>query len=278
MMEHIEQSADSICEYLLNCNFNETTYSFLMSLADCGEAPIPNRVQAKEVLRQLKNSSLDSEDKWKILEAAYDYPTHIKELLSIVMPAAKLIESRQDLYSAANERFIKLFSDDTPEISALSDSVKKFGLADAAIVVPSLFCFETTIKIFPNKLTSSFKKCRNKKPQDTPVPTVIFILAGIAQHLMAPSHEIEIAELCRKFQTLSDSIRLEILFYLCSHKEYGRMLCKKFGLQHSILSYHITKLLDAGFITAEVSGTQTFYTAVKENIVGIFDILLSKTE
>lgn len=282
LMEHIEYSLDDMCAYLRQCSFNDRTYSFLLSLVDSYETVMPEQIKTNEVLKRLENSNLSSEDKWRILQAAYDYQTHIEELLSLIIPAAKLIESRKSLYSPLTEEFGRLYTDENVKRYLSSDFNKELEFADTVIILPSLFGFDTNIKIFPNKFTMSFESNDSpESPQDNAAedslpPTVAHMLTGICRHMISRLPHNEVVTLSKKLQTLSDPTRLEILIYLCSHKEYGRMLCKKFGLQHSTLSYHITKLLASGFITAEISGTQTFYTADKEGIQRMVDALAEK--
>ena len=276
LMEHVDWSADEINAYLLDSNFDKTTYTFFMNLADSYETFMPNKIKAKDVLKQLKDSSLDSKDKWEILEAAYDYPTHIMELLSIITPAAKLIESRKDLYDPLIEQFNDLYSGDNAQRLLTPHCNNEFKFNDIVMISPSLFGFDRCIKIFPNKLIQAIEVYPQAIEENPILQTSVLMLVGIAHHLIIESPYNDAVEFSKKFQTLSDPIRLQILFYLCSHKEYGRMLCRKFGLQHSTLSYHITKLLDSGFITAEISGTQTFYSADKENIINMIDSFLAK--
>ncbi len=45
-------------------------------------------------------------------------------------------------------------------------------------------------------------------------------------------------------------------------------LCDKFGLQHPALSYHVSKLLSAGFVTTELAGEKTYYSADRSVIDG----------
>ena len=307
LMEHIEYSPDEFCTYLRSCSMKDYTFSFVFSLANSCETVMPDEIGPKEVLKRLEKSNLDTNDKWRLLQAAYDYPTHIEELLSIITPAVKLIKSRRSLYDPLIEEFYEFYSDEDVEKELSSDFNKELKFAGLVMAAPSLFGFEGSISIFPNKFTPASdrndsennengidnensinnensknngngEKTSDTEKQEMLPPAAARMFIGIARHLISRSPHNEIVGLSKKIQTLSDVTRLEILFYLCSHREYGRMLCKKFGIQHSTLSYHITKLLSGGFITAETSGTQTFYTADKEGIQRFIETFAKKVK
>ena len=271
LMNHLEYSADEICTYLRECSLEERMYAFCFGITSKYEAVYYNKSGVEEFSRLLDKLSLSIEDKWKIQSAAFNYNVHLKELLSLVMPAVDIINGAKDIYNPVVEDFKALYSGSDAESILISRFKHKPADVDMIKVAPMIFGFDRLFAI----------KCANddvneNSSNNSSSSSVIRTFMGVAKHITSQSPKDEILVLSDGMKALSDNTRLEILFYLCSHKAYGQELCAKFGIVRSALSYHITKLMDAGFVTGELTGSKTYYKADKAGIRRTLDVILEK--
>lgn len=259
LMNNIEYSTEEICRRLKECSFESRMYSFCFGIADRNEAVYLDKSGASEFAHRLERLPL--EDKWKIQSAALNYIEHIDELLSLIIPAAEIIKNSENEYRNIIDEFKMMYSSDNAQSLLMSSFKLKSEPADTIKIAPMILGFDRIAgtKRVINDITAD--------RSDASAPSsVLMAFIGIARHIISRSPQDEILVLSEGMKALSDSTRLEILFYLCSHTAYGQELCAKFGLVRSALSYHITKLMDAGFVIGELTGSKTFYTADKAGI------------
>ena len=271
-----EYSTDDLYKYLRECSIDERMDSFCLSLNPIGE-PFYYHYENKirEFSERLENSQFPLEVKWKIQSAAFDYQTHIEELLSLIIPAVKLIKNEAGQFKTFLNGFRSLYSGNNAQHLLESNFKCKFEPVDVIKVMPMLLGFDNKIASFVSRLSplnTDKSNCSNTN-NDAHIGKIFL---GVGCHLISKSPEEDIPLLCEHLKALADNTRLEILFYLCSHRVYGQELCNRFNLHHSTISHHITKLLTAGFVTAEPVGTQTYYTADKEGIQKLIDAFAEK--
>lgn len=276
LINSLDASADEICDSLRNCSMDERLTYFCYALNELGE-PFYFHYEDKirELSHRLENSQFSYEVKWRIQNAAFDYRTHINELLSLIVPAVKIIEAEKDRINEYEAEFLKLYSGSGAWSVLESCFDSAMEPADIIKIVPMLFGFDNRAAVFTSRFPVSDTPDTIGNNETTGVYSCRMLL-GIVRHLVSKSSKEETSLLCEKLKALADNTRLEILFYLCSHRVYGQELCNKFNLHHSTISHHITKLLTAGFVTAEPVGTQTYYTADKEGIQKLVDAFAEK--
>lgn len=269
LIKHLDYSVDEMCKYLRECSMEERLGSLRFGLADKCEAVYFSGNQIKEFSSRVEKMQLSFENKWKILNAAFDYQTHIEELISLIKPAAAVIQAYSNEYQALTDKFREFYSRENAQPlfeSFFGYRIKPF---DIMKICPLILGFD--------RICAAVDDNTSKEINPNVSPSVIGrMFLGIACHLLDELPQDEVSSLCEKIQTLSDSNRLKILFYLCSHRVYGQELCTEFGLARSALSYHISKLLASGFVTAELSGGKTFYTADKAGIRRMLDTFAEK--
>lgn len=268
LMDRFELSVDEMCKYLSECDMKERMFSFCFGLMDKCESLYDDESGVEEFSRRLEKLQLPLEYKWKIQSAAFNYRVHIDELLSLIEPAAKLIEAAKTEYEDIINEFFECYSKNNAQTLLESYFEIKFKPFDIIKAAPMIFGFDKIFGAFSLNNTSN-PNSENNIAEDRSAADPLStgrLLIGVARHLISRSAHDEISVMSEKMKALSDPTRLEILFYLCSHREYGQELCAKFGLVRSALSYHVTKLQSVGFVTAEVVGGQTYYTADKEGI------------
>ena len=274
LLEHCEYTADEMQKYLKECPFKQRMYNFCFGLLDNCETLYPDESGVKEFSQRLDNLQLPLEEKWAILNAAFNYDVHIDELLSLIMPAAKLIQESESRYKPLVDEFFSLYSDKKAQENLEQYFEIKFKPNDVIKVVPMFSLFDyiyTMTRTNENNGSGKDSSC----PKASLIGSMYF---GIGRNVIKQPLRDEASVLCDKLKALSDNTRLDILFYLCSHRAYGQEICTLFGLQRSSLSYHISKLLTAGFVTAELSGSQTYYTADKAGIKRMVDSFLNKIQ
>lgn len=273
VMRHYDLTTEELCKYLQECTAEERLYSFSVSLVRSTEFVATSESRTETFVRHVEDAQIALKDKLLIMEAAFTYEKHIAELLSVLMPAVKLIEAAQKEYGAAIEIFSKQYSGDSIEtfLSSLLYTLKLPSI-ESARIIPMLFCFDDKIGIVESFVHDALPEGSNG---DYSSCEITYFL-GIAVPRISKTPQTETAALCEKLKTLSDNTRLDILFYLCSHRAYGQELCNQFNIQRSTVSYHISKLLDAGFVNAEISGVKTYYTADKVGIQKMIDVFAEK--
>ena len=277
IMQNLNQPLDVIVKNLRECPENKVIYSFCFVIADKNDAAREEDCTKEKLLMYLDKLQISAEDKLQIITAAFAYKKSLDELLSIMLPAAKIIEASHEKYDEIINRFASRYSGSDARALISSCFADKLPYFENIAVVPSLFGFDYHYALFDfDKLENLYNYHTEEKtpsgeirPADGNAESrfnFAYILIGVLKHLIITPEKDDTYMICDKIKAISDTTRLDMLFYLCSHKPYAQELGEKFGLSHSAVSYHINKLLAAGYVTSELSGGKTYYEADKENI------------
>ena len=287
VMANLNQPLDITVKHLRECPHDQIIYSFCVTIADKNELIPDDSSLNDEFLFYLEKLPISAEDKLKIISAAFAYNKTLEELLSIILPAARIIEKSHEKYDEVIKNFTEKYSCDKVRSLVNSNFVDKLPYFENMEVVPSLLGFDSRFAVFYAEELDKFYNLQteNEISSDKIKPAAAganvdhpfaCIFVGVLRHLIGHASQNDIPAICDKIKALSDTTRLEMLFYLCSHKPYAQELGEKFGLSHSAVSYHITKLSAAGFVTAEISGGKTYYEADTESIQRMLDYFGAK--
>ncbi len=262
ILDHLEYSPDELFNYLRECSGPERMYNLCFGLADGCETLFRSESGMEGLSQRIGKLQIPFESKWKLADAVLSYERHIIELSSILLPAAEII-------LAVHERYDRLVADFHSRYSEKNGTLLEerwlgniLDSVDIMKIAPTIFGFDGRCAVTESDDGSGPEE--GDPPADSPFMGRMYL--GICQHILSGGPQGAFAKLSEKMKTLSDSTRLEILFYLCSHTAYGQELCDKFGLQRPALSYHVSKLLSAGFVTAELAGGKTYYSADRSAI------------
>lgn len=272
LINHLDYSIEKMCKYLRECTMEERMFTLCFGITDQYESVDLGESGIEGFIKRVENSQISLENKWKILTVGINYPAHIEEILSLIVPAAKLIRAASATYeNVENEFRIRYMQDNAQEIfdSYFELKHKPIGIMNVA---PMLFDFRHNFYVMQYCKEDDTGENNSK----TNANLTCKMFTGIARHLVNEYPKSGLSELSEKIKALSDNTRLEMLFYLCSHRMYGQELCAKFGLVQSTISYHITKLLTAGLMTAEFVSGKTYYTADKIGIQRMLDAFAEK--
>lgn len=262
VVDHLEWSPGALFQYLRDCDKRERMYNLCFGLMGECETLFRGSSGESQFAQRIEKLQVSYESKWKIAGAAMMYDSHIKELETLLMPAAEQIWSLRDMYEGVVSGFhSRYIGADAPELIK-KHTGQKTESVDIMKVAPSLFGFAGRCAIMESDDGSGPEE--GDPPPDSPFMGRAYL--GICRYLLSEYPQEAYYALSEKMKTLSDGTRLEILFYLCSHTAYGQQLCDKFGLQRPALSYHVSKLHTAGFVNAELSGGKTYYSADREGI------------
>ncbi len=262
LLDHIEYSADELFGFLRSCCERERMYGLCFGLIGNCETLFHGDDGRVEYSRKVEKLQIPFESKWRLTNAAFNYAQHIDELESLIKPAAELIAAAHAEYDAAVAEFRSRYDAENALELIETHFGQKLESVDIMKIAPLILGFDGKCAVTETDDGSA--------PADgDPSPDSPFMgrmLLGVSQYIIGSSPHNAYAALSDKLKTLSDSTRLEILFYLCSHRAYGQELCDKFSLQRPALSYHVSKLLAAGFVTSELSGGKTYYSADRGGI------------
>ena len=273
VLSHIDSSPDEIYKFVECCSEEEKMYSLYFGIVNKYDTVSSDMDTADEFSKKLDKLLLPTDKKFVILNAAFAYHTHIEELLSLIKPAVKIIESSKDGYKRIIEEF---YADYSPE-NALTMLRNNFLKTEINIkdlktikIAPMLFGFDMgfgNIESFDLSSDTAPDSIQSHSSDENSLcGNTGRIFIGVARHMVKRTSDSRVSDICEKMKALSDDIRMEMLFYLCGHRVYGQELCAKFGLTQSAVSYHVTKLFAAGLVNAEIVGSQTYYSADKEEI------------
>lgn len=287
LMKNLDKPLDKLINHLYKCSNDERLYSFCMTIAGKNGIYPGESVGTDKFLFYLEKLQVSAEDKLKIVAPVFDYKKSLDELFSIVLPAAKIIEASHEKYDEIINRFILRYSDGNARIFISSCFDDKLPHFKNIAVVPSLIGFDVHYaQLASDKIENLYNShVEDDMSSDKTNPTdgdtesgsaFAYIFIGVLRHFISKASKNDIRTISNTIKAISDTTRLEILFYLCSHRPYAQELADEFGLSHSAVSYHITKLLAAGFVTVELSGGKTYYEADTENIQRMLDDFGSK--
>lgn len=268
----IGTSPEILYTYLKKMTPSKMINELCLNICTKYEVNFPNKNSPGALSDSLRKMQIDEGDKYRIIDTAFNYKTSVNELLALIMPAAKLIESAKHEYQNAVEEFGGLYSKSNAQELLESCFNTKLPSAGTIKVAPLILGFECTYGLYTTNPPKKKAKS-DSEYSDTKISTFV----GIAGHILKNrSVQDEVLALSEEMKILSDRTRLGILFYLCSHRAFGQELCNEFDIRHPILSYHLTKLLDANFITAEICGSKTYYEANKAGIQRMLDSFAEK--
>lgn len=269
---HLQMSPEEMNTYLHKMKSTERMQSFLLNISLKYEGVPPTQKKPEDVSNLLASLPIPDGKKYLILDAFFNYKPYLAEVLSLIMPAAKIIKASEDIYKSAEEKFKTIYSGDDAMTLCEScfNNFPKFPDLKVIRAVPLLLGFDIAYGHF---------RSETEKDDENNIQTytVIDSCIGLIRHIRGNyTPQDEITLISESMKTLSDSKRLEMLFYLCSHRAYGQELCNEFDLKQPTMSYHIQKLMYAGFVTVEISGNKTYYTADKDGIRRMLDVLSEK--
>ncbi len=262
IVDHLEYSPDKFFNYLRECSVPERMYNLCFGLTSVCETLFHSESGIEEFSRRIEKLQIPFESKWKLANAALSYERHITELSSLLLPTAEIIMAEHEKYDLIVTDFYSRYSGKEGETLIEKRFGNILGSIDIIKIAPTVFGFDGRCAITESDDGSGSED--GDPPADSPFMGRMYL--GICRHILSGEPQGAFAELSEKMKTLSDSTRLEILFYLCSHTAYGQELCDEFGLQRPALSYHVSKLLSAGFVTAELAGGKTYYSADRSAI------------
>lgn len=274
LTNNMKRPVDKLVKQLRECSAEEQVFSFCSSIADKNELILDAANGTDEFLRRIEKLQISSEDKLKVMTAAFAYQKNMDELLSLIMPAAELIEAAFDECDDIINEFRIRYSGDNARKLINACFVDKLPYFENLDVIPSILGFNAHLATFDDTSINIENGEHSNAQKDNAEKNISHsgnVFLGVGRHFIGSAAKNEIPALCDKVKALSDATRLEMLFYLCSHKPYAQELGIKFGLGHSAVSYHMTRLSAAGFVIAELSGGKTYYSADKGNIKRMLD-------
>lgn len=271
LADRMDDSAPELFEYLKGLDRRKLMYGLCFGLIDKYDTVFWGDDSDSFFAKKVEHLPISVESKWSIMNAAFSIIDHLEELRSLIVPCADLIASMSFEEQPAIKAFYDLYSGCSIELLEKHFG-HKLNTVDVMKVSPLVMAFDRTYAVIESddgEAPSEF----DPSP-DEPITGRIFL--GIAKHVIHSQPINVYSSLSDKLKILSDSTRLEILCYLSDHRVYGQELCDKFSLQKSALSYHITKLTAAGFITGEISGGKVYYSANKNEIEALLNQVHSK--
>ena len=264
LMNNIEMPAADLSRALKKWKQKDRLKSFLMNIFSNYDVAQSSENDADEFSARLKTMPISIEDKFNILDAVLNYDTYIKELLSLIMPAAKIIKKSESIYKPAVEEFRRLYAgkDIQTIFETCFASYPKLPDVEVITITPSIFKFDVSYAQF----TSEIEKNADNTVSRYLNPEIDLYIGALKHIIRHQSKYDEILTLSENMKTLADSKRIGMLLYLRKHKAYGKELCTQFELNQPTMFYHIQKLLDAGFVNTELSGAKIYYTTNNANI------------
>ena len=270
---HIDYSPDEMYKYLRECPQEEYMYNMYSNLTESGEDVERRNYGFKEISKRVEGLQASYENKWEIINAVINYQSYMEDLLSIIIPAANLIEAEKNKYGYVVSEFQNKYSDKNVEAFFKEFFGVKMEPIKTIKIAPTLFRFYSKYAAIERPLEED---AGNNEYDSSAYYGGMFL--GSVKHLITSSTDNDLTRLSKKMQVLSDATRLKILFYLCSNRAYGQELCTKFDLVPPALSYHISKLLTAGFVSTELSGGRTYYTADKGHIMNMVNEFVDRVK
>ena len=264
LMNHLDMTPAELGRYLKKWKQKDRLRSFLLNIISSYDVAFSSKSDAEEFSRQLKSLPISIEDKYSIMEAILNFDVTIREVLSLILPAAKIIKDAEGIYKPAVDEFRKLYEGKSVEsiFNACFASYPKLPDVDIVTITPSIFRYDISYAQFTSQVEKSDDETVSQY-----LHSEIDLFIGFLKHIIKhQSIHDEIMTLSENMKTLADSKRIEMLLYLRSHKAYGKELCNQFDLNQPTMFYHIQKLLDAGFVNTELNGARIYYSTNNANI------------
>lgn len=214
----------------------------------------------QDFLEYVKELSVSSEQKWRIIDTLMNFDGYSMEICSIFKNAERILMDGVDLASD----LIRESTTWLEEAGNMKERVEQtvHFIADESsesTVCPCLFAPECAIKI--------------DYSEDDQKRSMIYI--GVMMSIMQsmPISEFDSLDLVEKTKVLADRSRLDILAYIKNKPAYGQEIADEFNLYSTTISHHMSRLVGSGFVFSSSKGTKSIYSLDRASIGEFLDKL-----
>lgn len=110
----------------------------------------------------------------------------------------------------------------------------------------------------------------NKYIADVFVSLKVFLLSKYQLNLFERKESAQ-----KKLNILSDATRFEIIYYLSTHRAFGKELSEKLDISKGTVSYHLNALINEDLVTMEIEGKKIYYSLNRNGFDEILSFLSS---
>ncbi len=212
---------------------------------------------AEKFLSYVEESNLSWRMKRKTIELFENFNYYIDELASLLEPVVRLIESRSDEYGG----FIRYEEELLEENPDIVEYLKR----RYRISLPQLGSYSIHLSL----LASARLNLSVIDGQHGDIFLGVCML-DVIEAIFQYKNPKKIAPMLK---TISDEVRLDILRCISVSPMYGVELAEKLGLSNPTISYHITKLIQAGFVNCNLENGKSYYSLAWDNIEKFIEML-----
>ena len=203
----------------------------------------------------VKNTLVDIDDKWMLIDCAADPFEHLEKLRPIVTRVMDIIERR----SKEMQGFIKQEFERFCEKDQLAEKLRKYLRTD--IKSENL----ETVKIYPSLMSVNGIQMVSHSSNTCDLSKLIIGIYVNTAFELRQRNDNDYNHI-KLLKMLSDQTRFNILHDLCGRQSYGQELADKYGGARSAIYYHLEKLLGFGLIDLEMTEYRNLYTMNKQNV------------
>ncbi len=218
---------------------------------ECMEDSENEKPTLQEFLNHINRLSIDSDQKWKIVDTLMNFDAYAKELCSIMSIAENVLMNNislaKDLIAASSAEF-----KNSVNARDKVESMTHFSIDEKDAIRPCLFAPECAMVI-------SFETNNIKQK-------IIYIGVTMSLTHSMPLSEFDSLDLVEKTKVLADRNRLDILSYIKNKPAYGQEIADQFKLYSTTISHHMSRLVGSGFVLSSTKGTKTIYNIDRESI------------
>lgn len=203
------------------------------------------------------DSTLSWRMKRKTIELFENFNYYLDELAKLLEPVVKLIEDRNDEYGGFI-RYEEELLDENPDI--VEYLKKRYRIS-----LPQLESYSVHLSL----LASARLNLSVLDGQHGDVFLGVCML-DVIETIFQYKNPKKIAPMLK---TISDEVRLDILRCISVSPMYGVELAEKLCLSNPTISYHITKLIQAGFVNCNLENGKSYYSLAWDNIEKFIEML-----
>lgn len=235
-------------------DFDEILSQYLR-IGKSGDEGKPRTLE--DLMRIMDKTELNTEDKWKIVQAFIDREKHIEEVCVILDKTIRLLEECGDRIGRLEQEFYDYWTDYAKNADLLkilqeyTNIVWKYS-GEGTFITPSIF--------EPQSISFRINDEEEKKPD------IIHLGVILDSNLTFRHSQVDGEKLNTALKLLSDKSKFEILKLIKDKPAYGFEIANALNLSTSTISYHMNGLITAKLIKLEKDANKIYYSINKEAI------------
>jgi len=237
-------------------------YADIISDHEADNIPLEELQSFSDLIRYIENCPYDNETKWEAIRIYHNQETNYQEVSSLLAEVMKLLTDRYAGQIAdLEEEFYEYWCNHNTQGELLDTMMEKLKInwesEKKTVIVPLLFLpYAIVISVTEPEF------CEND---------IIRMSVMIDSKFILTEKKLTKEDILNSGKVFSDKSKVDIMEFIGKKPCYGKEIAKELNLTTATISYHVSTLLQYGFIKADVDANKIFYQLDKDKIAAYLE-------